>query len=1477
MYIRKCFRGADYYESFDSLDDSREVIADRARSGRQSAPVIDLVDDDGDSDWVDVDDDSTEWIRADYVQGQPCRLLISTDSRNRVLGVGDGQLDDVVINSAQQILQIQSAGHYAGWASTLSHQMHCIPAGQDGIQIHFARDHWITSCVYNGDVYVFDSLLAIHRDIDSQLCQVYHHYASNNQLVVNTVDCQQQDDSELCGVMAIAFAVEIVTNGFYAAIMARFVQPQMRQWLATCLEARKFHSCTQQFPLAPVAESSWTDRTLTIPSPPPCRLLAESHQQPVAGADNDARDEPVGELFAEEVEKTDYDPFCRRRKKNKKRQLVDDDEDNPELADAAPAKQLHLLTQQTEMDVNISHFSVQDMFDKLPTETDLEIYKMKRVEGEPLSESDPLIDVLCHPTLFPKGRFGIGHDREVKVQPAMYLRSRFRHKDPRFRRDPHYIFAATSRYDVKTIKSGIHSTLQTSLLPDDLTAAKVRELIEENDQTIERSLNSILANCRGTTQYWNNQMRHLTAMDANAGPATFFVTLSAKEYKWEDVREVLELLNQDIPNVTTLRQGFLTTKDPVTVSNQFYNRFKTLMKEAILNEDGPFGKVEYYFWRIEYQARGAPHIHMKLWVKGAPVVGEASDEEVLKFVTKYITCRSPSPVTSPDLYRLVMDNQMHRCGAYCKRRTQTGWRCKFGFPRPVRYAPKLNPLKHALKRRHGRIEKLYHLERSPKEMMVNDYNPLLLYLWRANIDVQFIGETTMVINRYITKYTTKSEKQKTADLWSMIDKSKSTRGQLQSLVLKLFRSREVGHYEACDKVSGHPLHKSNANVAFLNTNAKKLWRRKLIGKKELDGLDANSKSFVKNSFVDTYYPNRPPELENKSLYFMFTWYNVQQAKPEKMENRKHEPHYPLLNGLGYLIKRTTRRWIRTYMPTPDKPDAVEDYFRRLLMMFLPWRDDDSLRGSWESYQEAYRGNEDKIRAEADKFVSQTKRMARTAELMKRLQDEGNEADALDLPAIPSDEFNGPVERQVDEADLDARIAKLNLVQRQIFDDIIDQIVHQERHKINDCICDNLKPPIFRFISGLAGTGKSYLIECIADKLTQLFPDCCGVVIGAPTGVAAFNVKGETLHRLLKLPVHHKDESQTKKKYVSLSRDDQTMLMHCYQGLRLFIIDEVSMISNIMLLQIHSRLNEIFCEPTEPAIFGGINTLFFGDLLQLNPVKADGVYETVRQWEMSLRFGNVVPDFNLWRDVTYSELVENMRQREDLAYSQMLERIRIGSPSQADINALRERQIVKANESTTDAERLQLAVSEFQRLREEYLQGRSQLQQPVALFPKHTKVNQFNANLLRLANQKIEVIMAEDCEMMRKQSKRWKEGKQKQKSAKDAPEKSDDPDKTAGLVEQLELCIGYRVMLRRNISTHQGLTNGAMGTVVDFARGSQEISGVMVVFDSNPDVRTYIEKVEARFFINKEFSCRQKQFPLILAYESWHNEQKVLRF
>uniref|UniRef100_A0A914UMV4 Uncharacterized protein n=1 Tax=Plectus sambesii TaxID=2011161 RepID=A0A914UMV4_9BILA len=152
---------------------------------------------------------------------------------------------------------------------------------------------------------------------------------------------------------------------------------------------------------------------------------------------------------------------------------------------------------------------------------------------------------------------------------------------------------------------------------------------------------------------------------------------------------------------------------------------------------------------------------------------------------------------------------------------------RFGFLRPVQLETTLNEVRRANRRKNGRVEKLYYLRRSSKERFINDYNGLLLYIWRSNVDVQFIGEITMVINRYITKYTTKGEKARTAELWNAVNKSKSSHGQLLSLALRLFRSREVGHYEACDKVSGHPLHKSNVKIDFLNTNKKGMRQRRL--------------------------------------------------------------------------------------------------------------------------------------------------------------------------------------------------------------------------------------------------------------------------------------------------------------------------------------------------------------------------------------------------------------------------------------------------------------------------------------------------------------------------------------------------------------------------------------------------------------------------------------------------------------------------
>ena len=69
--------------------------------------------------------------------------------------------------------------------------------------------------------------------------------------------------------------------------------------------------------------------------------------------------------------------------------------------------------------------------------------------------------------------------------------------------------------------------------------------------------------------------------------------------------------------------------------------------------------MEHYFWRLEFEARDAPHVHMKLWIKDARIVGENTVEEIIKWVNKSITCVLPSAIKDPLIRKLVEDYQVN--------------------------------------------------------------------------------------------------------------------------------------------------------------------------------------------------------------------------------------------------------------------------------------------------------------------------------------------------------------------------------------------------------------------------------------------------------------------------------------------------------------------------------------------------------------------------------------------------------------------------------------------------------------------------------------------------------------------------------------------------------------------------------------------------------------------------------------------------
>ena len=79
------------------------------------------------------------------------------------------------------------------------------------------------------------------------------------------------------------------------------------------------------------------------------------------------------------------------------------------------------------------------------------------------------------------------------------------------------------------------------------------------------------------------------------------------------------------------------------------------------------GQVDHFYWKKEYQARGAPHYHVLLWIQNAPVIGQDEPDQILAWLQARITCRIPNVKSDPYLHRLVTRYQMHKGSAYCKR------------------------------------------------------------------------------------------------------------------------------------------------------------------------------------------------------------------------------------------------------------------------------------------------------------------------------------------------------------------------------------------------------------------------------------------------------------------------------------------------------------------------------------------------------------------------------------------------------------------------------------------------------------------------------------------------------------------------------------------------------------------------------------------------------------------------------------------
>ncbi|XP_057292675.1 uncharacterized protein LOC130621409 [Hydractinia symbiolongicarpus] len=227
--------------------------------------------------------------------------------------------------------------------------------------------------------------------------------------------------------------------------------------------------------------------------------------------------------------------------------------------------------------------------------------------------------------------------------------------------------------------------------------------------------------------------------------------------------------------------------------------------------------------------------------------------------------------------------------------------------------------------------------------------------------------------------------------------------------------------------------------------------------------------------------------------------------------------------------------------------------------------------------------------------------------------------------------------------------KLNETQRQIFEVVNDWV--RTYTKSLACNAHHKIEPIHIFLTGSAGCEKSHLIKTISDMLNKALSYRAGnlkedkILILAPTGVAAINVEGNTIHSALGIPV---DRSFTKN-ISKLSDKKRCMLRKKLSELSIIVIDEISIVSNKLLLHIHQWLTEIFgC--TDDIPFAGISVIACGDFYQLPPIQVRPIYADYKDVLLNLS--------HCWKYFKIAELTEVMRQRGDQCLIELLNNIRV---------------------------------------------------------------------------------------------------------------------------------------------------------------------------------------------------------------------------
>ena len=774
----------------------------------------------------------------------------------------------------------------------------------------------------------------------------------------------------------------------------------------------------------------------------------------------------------------------------------------------------------------------------------------------------------------------------------------------------------------------------------------------------------------------------------------------------------------------------------------------------------------------------------------------------------------PDSTADPDLHRLVSTLQVHRHSHTCYKHNRVT--CRFNYPRPPNPATRLRTNTDP-----GSAAQFYVTQRNECDQWVNAYNPTLLKAWQANMDIQMVGSeygAAMYVCMYVSKSEPERLKHALHDTLQNIPPNASQRKRLSMIGATVLTHRQVSAQEAIYRLGGFPLIRSTRTAVSVNSRYPKNRSKILKPRDEVSHLPDTSTQVFQPGTIE-YYQDRPDgaEWDSMSLVTFATNYTV---------TGKDETSHPKLKSYE---KRVKKRQKPACMRVPYLTAANGDeYYYSLLVLFRPFRNESTdIVQQGETARDAFIRQIDDLDMNSSTFLTwpnkyrmllseySTTPLDIAAQVAPNLTSlEGTESDLHDPDPTEQDDYlhtntsllvtasshndtpnntHDSTQTLVDESLSWQQLSLTTITDGEyqhalnsVSPDqkvVIDKVFSHNRSRILDNITDQL----LLFVTGGAGVGKSFLIRTIREMLIRTGQQHHNpVLLTAPTGIAAYNIGGVTVHSAFCLPVEHKKSAT----YVPLRAEKLKQFRIKFKDVAYVIIDEISMLSCHNFDFVNKRLCEIKDTTSDPTVlFGGLSLIVFGDLFQLKPVHGCFIFDTRK------------PECYLWHKFDMCLLTTNHRQAGDKTWAEILNRIRTGEPTDSDIAALEQR-------TTVDT-----SIPPFCNA--------------LRIFPTRKQVKQYNDERLALLTSSqttppaIYSIAAIDT---RTSTPAYLTDEQIQES------KPDNESETAGLAETLN-------MLIRNVYTDEGLVNGAQGSVEGIEWGDDHDTmprGIYVRFD-NPSI------------------------------------------